>query len=255
MNAKRLAFAVALVAASFASAAKPSAAATCGEVDPATNKTAKAVLALDEEKAVTPAHFGRKTGRRTLSLIFTVTGCELPNPLEPAPTLGMLPVKNVDELPAEAISLRETYSEDSTFYFILSVESSKFDPGLYGSLISARAPYLSVNATPVSVSRSEDREWIPGLLGAAAGIVGFLWFLILKLAARTKLAISWYWLIPIGVAATIAGALAGTTSYFDQDVWALGENWKAALVGGFTGATTGTMVGVLAIVFGSAKAA
>ncbi len=134
------------------------------------------------------------------------------------------------------------------------MNTEDFDPGAYSGIILLDAPYLAANRTPIAVSRSEDNELVPAGLGALGGFVGVFWFLALKLVARNKLAISWWWLLLVVPLAVGAGVVAVLNAYWDQDVWTSGENGWAALKAGFAGASTGSAVGLLTSIFQSPTA-
>jgi hypothetical protein len=246
----RFALSFAFVVGGFSVAAGPAQAVPCGEIDPVTKRPAKASITLDEKSAVTNLIFKRSTAKRTLSLIFTVTGCEL-DTLEPPPLVRVLPSAGANELPDQVISLLDADAEDgSVFYLRLRVDPSKFEPGTYGGLVVARAPYVATNRTPITVSRTE-RPWIPAGIGAFSGLVGLLWFLALKFFAREKLQISWRWLFLLIPLAVGAGAWAAGNLYWDQDVWTFDENWRAAARAGAAGASTGSLGAVLVTIWKS----
>jgi hypothetical protein len=232
--------------------ARQAEAAKCGAVDPATKTTARATLALDEKSAVTSQIFKRKTAKRSLSLIFTASGCDI-DVLEPAPRPTQLPQKGMDELPEGAWTVKSAEFDSPTLEVILTVDPKKFPPGSYGNLLSLRAGYLAANRTPIAVSRSEDTPWKPIGIGALAGLAGFLWFAVLKFVARAKLKVSWWWLPLVAGLAVAVGAWGAAKSYWDQDVWTFDANWHATAVAGFTGASTGSILALLGTVWGAPK--
>lgn len=242
--------ALVLVTAGVLFAAQPAGAVTCGEIDPATDAVAEGVLVLDEDDSVITLAFGRDTGTRRLSLVFSVTGCEIdPNTQEP-PSIDVRPTSGDSEQLDRAILMPESPDTDgTTFEQVFTVSTDDFDPGSYGGVLLLDASYLARNRTPLAVSRSEEREYIPAGLGALGGLVGVIWFLALKLAARNKLAIRWGWLVVVIPLAVLAGAWAVLNGYWDQDVWTSSDNGMAALRAGFTGASTGSAAGLLAAIF------
>lgn len=243
---------VATVAAASVETDHSAAAVACGDVD-RSGRRARAVLTLDDRRAVTTLRFKQSTKPKTLSLVFSVTGCEL-SISEPPPTiLPPLPMKDVSELPEEALSKPsfDSDAEGSTLFVLTRVEPKKFDAGTYGGHIIVRAPYLANNSTPISVSRSEDSLLKPVGIGLVGALFGLAWFLILKFVARQKLQVSWWWLIPLGVAALVLGGLAAWDSYDAQEVWTVRENWRATAVAGFTGASTGAVAALLVTIFRS----
>jgi hypothetical protein len=227
---------------------------TCGTTDAdAGAASAKGVLTLDENSTTTIA-FKRKTGARSLLLIFRVAGCELES-AQPEPEIDVLPKKDIEDVPEGVMNVRRIRREPLELAIRLTVDPKKFNPGSYGGLIELTAPYLRTSRTPVAVSRSEDTEAIPIMIGAGSGLIAFIWFLLLKLFARNKLQIGWRPLSFVLIAAAIVGALAAFLAYRDQDVWTFGDNFDAAIIAGITGATTGTMGVVLGLIATADKAA
>lgn len=228
-------------------------AATCGE--PESDATgagaAKATLTLQEDSTA-DVSYKRSTDPKTLLLIFRVTGCELAK-TQKDPDFEVVPRKDFDELPAGVITLLRARQDGTELSMRFSVDANKFKPGSYGSLIELRAPYLTLSRTPVSVSRSEDNWLVPFCIGALSGFVAILWFGLLKFFAREKLLIKWPWLIVVVIAGAIFGGLAVASSWWDQDVWSVDANLKAAIAAGVAGATTGAMLGLLGTVWQAPK--
>ena len=102
---------------------------------------------------------------------------------------------------------------------------------------------------PLSLSRSTSNWLTPFAIGAISGLVAVIWFALLKFLARQKLEIAWPWLIVVALAAAVAGGLAVASAWLDQDVWTVDANIKAAVIAGVSGATTGSMAGLLAVVW------
>jgi hypothetical protein len=171
----------------------------------------------------------------------------------PEPRLLVLTKGGSKDLDDDVLSVKSVDADASEFVVKVDVDASKFKPGIYDGLIAMRAPYVGPNRTPISVSRSEDRVWLPMLLGAIAGLAGLVWFALLKAVTNTKLAVPKRMLPWVALACTlacmVAGVLAVFVSYWDQDVWSLNDNLVSALTAGFTGATTGAMVALLGVVW------
>lgn len=225
------------------------AAVTCGQTDPTTDKPARAVLTLDDKSAVTNLTLKRSTKKKTLSLVFSVGGCDLADSNSP-PDLLVLPTRGGDELPDDVLSVKRAEVDGSTFFLSLQVDPKKMDPGTYNSIVIARAPYLASNRTPVTVSRSEDAAWKVLGIGALAAIAGLFWLLILKLPALDKTTVTRRRLIALCVLAVGAGVYAAWNNYYSQDVWTFDDNFKSLATAAFVAATTGS---VAALVAGSSK--
>ena len=250
--AYRVALAAVAASALLAASSAPAAAVQCGEVNPQTKKRAKAVLVLDDEQAVTAASFGRATGRRRLNLEFRVRGCELNPELKERPDFAVLPKPDdAQQLDQPILKPEKPTFDETSFRQVFVINAAAFKPGSYSGVLLLDAPYLVSNRTAVTVSRSEDDELIPAGLGALGGLIGVIWFAALKLVARDKLAISWWWLLLVVPLAIGAGAYSVLNVYWDQDVWSIDENGWAALKAGFAGASTGAALGLLTSIFQS----
>ena len=250
--AYRVALAAVSASALLGAIAPPAAAIQCGEVNPQTKKRAKAVLVLDAKQAVTEAPFGRATGTRRLNLEFRVRGCELNPEVEERPEFDVLPKPDdAQQLDRPILKPEKPTLDEASFRQGFVVDAAAFKPGSYSGMLLLDAPYLVTNRTAVTVSRSEDEELIPAGLGALGGLIGILWFMALKLVARNKLAISWWWLLLVMPLAIGAGAYSVLNVYWDQDVWSIDENGWAALKAGFAGASTGAALGLLTSIFQS----
>lgn len=213
-----------------------------------TARTRSATLALDERSSKTHLWFKRETGHREISLVFRATGCDLPSRL-PNPRLVVLPEQGSWELPDGVLTVESADVLGAEFLLKVDVDASKFKPGTYDGKLIIRSPFLNSNRTPISVSRSESRIWIPMLVGAITGLAGLIWFALLRGASQAQLTVEPRWLLVLGGVCTIAGMVAVFISYWDQNVWTLDENLIASAVAGFTGATTGAMAGVLGVVW------
>ena len=218
---------------------------TCGQPDASSPpaKVSKGALTLDDTSKTTIS-YGRDTETETLNLLMGVTGCELAEDA-PDPSVDVRPKPGAGELPPGVITLRDTVPEDSTLEVTLDVNPEVFNPGSYEAFLVLRAPHLVTSRTPVAISRSEDNWLVPALIGAFAGLVGFLWFTLTKLVTREELTMSWWWLVPVGIAAAVFGALAVGAVWWDQDVWSLEANLPGAIAAGVGGATTGAMLTLL----------
>jgi hypothetical protein len=235
----------------------------CGEPPPGGGGSArpvKATLSLDGETKdpilVTDAPFGRKTDVKKMTLVYNVTGCEM-GETEPLPQtpLRIYPPKSGDIVPDNALVLDGDPAIEGSRYIVrLKVSSETFNPGSYSGLVEIKAGWLNAVRTPVSISRSENRRRVPLGWGALGGLAGFLLFALMRKLKKNDLLVGRGLLIAVfGVSVTAGMVAAYTTSYINQDVWVSSENWWAALVAGFTGATSGVMVGLLSAVWKEPK--
>src|SRR5436305_9757480 len=192
--------------------ASPATAVPCGTIDPKTGATLKGTLTLDQEDAVTDAVFKRKTGHKTLALIFSVAGCEL-MPGAPAPALDVGPRRNTDELPDGAVAIKRVVSDASTLEVDLDADTSRFDPGAYGALVTLRAPYLVTSRTPVSVSRSESNLLIPLAYGAVSALVAVALDTLRHLVQRQKPKVGLGLVVAVFAAGAAAGAVLALVSW------------------------------------------
>ena len=223
---------------------------TCGKADSKTGAVAKGMPSLNEQNAVTDQTFKRDSGHKTIFLSFNLAGCELASDAPP-PAVEINPSKGADELPADAVTLKGATPDGNTLDVKLDVDSDKFDAGSYGGLIVLRAPYIATSRTPVTVSRSDNRAWLPALIGALAALGGLFLFNFARKLGKAKLKVSRLALAGVAAIGAVAGAVAVLENYYNQDVWTFGENWWSAVVTGFTGATTGVMAGLLGDIWSS----
>jgi hypothetical protein len=225
------------------------AAVPCGSVDPDTQRTARAALTLDED-SVTTLVFKRHTEPRTLLIRFIAAGCDLGGQTDPG--VSVLPKQGANEIPDGVVSSPPTVEMDTSELSLrLRIDPTKFYPDTYGGVVEVRAPYLVTSRVPISISRSEHREWIPGLIGFLAGFVGALWLFLLKLAGGVKA--SKVWIAVVLLAGAAVGAFAVLSSYWDQDVWSLDANLRAAIVAGIAGASTGAAAAMLGVIYTDKK--
>lgn len=222
-------------------------AADCGVEDPKTHVTAKASLDLDPD-SVTSIVYRRDTDPQKLLIRFKATGCTLPTDAKP-PEIDVLPKQNIKNVPDDVIKLENAVADGSDYSLTFSVAPEKFDPGTYGGFAEVRAPFLNTVRAPISLSRSESDEVLLVLLGLLGGIASLVWFVGLRLAKGAVTKIEWWHYVLAFVAAAVAGIIAVDTAYRAQDVWSFSDNAGSALVAAFTGATTGTMVAALAVLF------
>jgi hypothetical protein len=227
----------------------PASAAPCGARDPQTHKAFKGALELNEDEAEVDKAFERDTGKESLLLAFTVSGCRIPSDAAP-PTLDVLPRKAIADLPTDAVSLNRATPDTTTFDVVIDVDGGKFDPGSYGALVALRAPYLVTTRTPITVSRSEDSWLIPLCIGVLAALVGFLVFSLKKIFDKKPLKVGAGMVVLAVVIAAGVGAYLALVNYFDQDVWTVEANWKATAAIAFVGGTTGLMAGLLGGMWG-----
>jgi hypothetical protein len=250
---RRLPLALVLAAGAALVGAPAAYSAPCGEKDPngkpPSTQPVRAMLALDEKSSRTIVAFKRAKGHQGINLVFTASGCELPtNPAKPR--LVMLTKSGSKDLPDSALSVKSVEADGAEYILKVDVDANAFGPGTYDGQLAARAQYLApTNRTPVSVSRSDNRWWLPILIGALAGLAGLVWFGLLKAASQTALTVGRGMLIFVVAACMVAGAISVFVSYWDQEVWSFSENFIGALTAGFTGATTGAMAGLLGVVW------
>jgi len=218
----------------------------CGEA-------AKAVLALDNQapELVTERTFGKKTGERGLTLIYDVTGCEMPEdapPIQDPPAI--FDAETGEPIPEGALRLKAASVEGARYVVRLKVSSHSVHPGSYTGFVEMKADWLTPIRTPVAVSRSEENFLWPLACGAAGAAVGFLIFMLLHAFKNDKLLVNSWQLVTAAVFSVGAGALAALiTNYSNQEIWVLADNWWGAAGVGFTAATSGAMAVLLAPVF------
>jgi hypothetical protein len=237
----------------------------CGTTPQGASQPVKGTLALadSDPETVDAALFGRKTGVKQLTLVYTVTGCQLTDTLdvpEDPPPIG--PPKDedkVDTIPKGVIRIDGDPEIDGNKYVVrMQVFTAppkysdarthktifpEFDAGTYGGFVHLKAKWTHRTGTPVAIRRSENR-WLLVLGAAAIGALGgFLFFMLLHAFSRAKLLVGPGRIAIAGVLSVGVGAyVAYTTNYLNQDVWTFGANTIALLTAAFTAATSGQMV-------------
>jgi hypothetical protein len=223
----------------------PAHAAQCGIPD---SETPRATLTLDDQ-SVTSVAYGRGTDPpRTLLLRFKAAGCTLPSDLTEA-TIEVVPKQGMPEIPSGGVTLLRANVDGDEFSVRLSSDTATFDPGTYAGFVEVRTPYTLTARTPVSLSRSESNPLWPILIGVIGGVIGLGWFWFLNRAKGAKAQIQGLQYLIVFGAAAVAGIVAVLASYWDQEVWTLGANGKAAAFAAFTGATTGAMATALGVLW------
>jgi hypothetical protein len=222
-------------------------AADCGVEDTKTHVITKASLDLDPD-SVTSITFKRDTDPQKLLIRFKATGCTLPGDAA-APKIDVLPKQNIKNVPDDVIKLESAVADGSDYSLTFSAIPDKFDPGTYGGFVEVRAPFLKTARAPISLSRSESDELLLVLLGLLGGVASLVWFVGLRLAKGAVTNIEWWHYVLAFLAAAVAGIIAVDTAYRAQDVWSFSDNAGSAVVAAFTGATTGTMIAALAVLF------
>jgi hypothetical protein len=236
----------------------------------------KATLALADQdpETVAGATYGRDTGERQMTLVYTASGCrladDLPAPLDPPP-IGPPKDQTLDTVPHGVIRLNGPPEIDGNQYIVyLTVSTSptafknqagkevqpSFDPGTYGGFLHLRAPWLHRTGTPVAISRS-DNEWLKvAVLASIGALGGFVVFVLLHWFAQADLLVGGLRFAFAGAAGVVIGAgTAYLTNYLNQGVWTFDANGRALMLAAFTAATTGPVVsGLLTKVYDDKKA-
>ena len=179
----------------------------CGTAPTAGGATAKATLALADQDPETVAgvQYGRQTGQRQMTLVYTASGCrladDLPAPLDPPP-VGPPKDQTVDPVPYGVIRLEGAPEIDGNQYIVhLTVSTSpaafknqdgravqpSFAPGTYAGFLHLRAPWLHRVGTPVAITRS-DNQWLKvAALASLGALAGFAVFALLHWYAGADL--------------------------------------------------------------------
>jgi hypothetical protein len=243
--------------------ALPAQAAPCGSVPKDGGAPARATLALADQDAetVASASFGRDTGERMMTLVFTATGCELTDKLEkPAdpPRIGPPKDTTFDAIPRGVVRLDGDPEVDGSRYIVrLKVSTSPapimggngelaapvFEPGTYAGFLNLQAPWVRRVGTPIAISRSDDEWFKVALLAGLGALAGFLAFVIIHWFAQADMVAGRWRFLVAGLLSVLVGAgVAYTTNYLNQGVWTFSANGRALLVAAFTAATAGPLV-------------
>ena len=121
------------------------------------------------------------------------------------------------------------------------------DPGSYTSFVRIKAPWLRTVATPVTVTRSEDSEWIPLGIGVLGGLCGFFVFWLLRAIHNDDLLVKETWVLWLaaGVSVVVGAGTAFVTNYFNQELWTVDDNGLALFIAAFSASTGGVAAGLL----------
>lgn len=226
-------------------AAPASAADKCGSTNKSTGAIVKAKLTIDPD-SVTAIAFKRDTTPQRLLVRFKVSGCELPKRL--APSTDLLPMQGSKNIPENAIKLQGARPDGGELTLTLVADPREFTPGTYEGFMEVRSALIATTRVPLTLSRSEDNEAVPIVIGLIGGLASVIWFVGLHLAGGATSPKWWHYVLAF-VAAAIFGAFAVETAYRSQEVWSFSENSASAIIAAFTGATTGTMLAALAVLF------
>jgi len=232
---------------------------------PAITSPALGTLTLDQEdqETVTSAAFGRSTDPQPLTLVYRVAGCRvtdaLPRPTSPLPT-GPVRTAGSRTLPGGTVQVEDVDADADRYVVHLriyaSADSAPAGPaspdatvgaGSYTGFVRLKAAWMHTVATPVTVTRSENRLWVPigiGILGSACGF--FLFWLVRRIHHDNLLVKEKPVLIATGVASVVVGAgSAFFTNYINQDVWTWSANGLALFTAAFSASTAGVAAGLL----------
>jgi hypothetical protein len=222
----------------------------CGSTDPKTKTAVLGTLTLSDASTTSVA-YKRSTARQTLLLMFAVEGCTLDPQQRPVPRVEIVPSNGPGgEIPEQALAPIRWRRNGDELTLRLEIDTDELGPGSYDGAVQLTSGYLHPSRTPVAISRSDDRWWLPVGIGAAGGLVGILWALLVAEASDRIHAFGdeRKWLLALIGAGLGFGAAAGLGVWQDQDVWVLGDNGRATLLAGIAGSTTGalaTLTGLL----------
>jgi hypothetical protein len=126
-------------------------------------------------------------------------------------------------------------------------DTFNIDPGSYTSFVRIKASWSRTVATPVTVTRSEDSEWIPLGVGVVGGLCGFFVFWLLRKIHDDDLMVKETWVLWLAaiVSVVVGAGTAFITNYINQDVWTLEANGLALFIAAFSASTGGVAAGLL----------
>jgi hypothetical protein len=98
----------------------------------------------------------------------------------------------------------------------------------------------------VTVTRSEDSEWIPLGIGVLGGLCGFFVFWLLRKIHNDDLLVKETWVLWLAaiVSVVVGAGTAFVTNYFNQDVWTVDANGLALFIAAFSASTGGVAAGL-----------
>jgi hypothetical protein len=129
-------------------------------------------------------------------------------------------------------------------------------PGSYTSFVRIKAPWMRTVATPVTVTRSEDSEWIPLGFGVLGGLCGFFVFWLLRKIHDDDLLVKETWVLWLAaiVSVVVGAGTAFVTNYFNQEVWTVEANALALFIAAFSASTGGVAAGLLTGIYKTSAA-
>jgi hypothetical protein len=127
-----------------------------------------------------------------------------------------------------------------------SADQFEVGPGSYTSFVRLKAPWMRPVATPITVTRSEDTEWIPIGIGILGGLSGFILFALLRQIHGDSLFVNGALVGFTGVVCVVVGAGAAFfTNYLNQEIWTFNANGLALFTAAFSASTAGVTAGLL----------
>jgi hypothetical protein len=128
-----------------------------------------------------------------------------------------------------------------------SAEQFEVEPGSYTSFVRLKAPWMRTVATPVTVTRSEDTELIPIIIGIVGGLAGFVLFVLLRWIHGEQLLVREGWVLALTgfICVAVGAGTAFFTSYLNQEIWTFNANALALFTAAFTASTAGVTAGLL----------
>jgi hypothetical protein len=130
------------------------------------------------------------------------------------------------------------------------------DPGSYTSFVRLKADWMHTVATPVTVTRSEDSEWIAAGIGIIGGVSGFIIFSLLRKIHGQNLLITEQWVLWVtaGISIGVGAGTAYFTNYINQEVWTFEANGVALFTAAFSASTAGVAAGLLTGIYNTTQA-
>lgn len=191
-------------------------AATCGASKTAGAKPTVGTLTLKANESEPNVNAGRKTGERRMLFVFDVSECLLgPNEEIHAKVLST-------DLDPDIFSAAVIETEKSLLFVTIPVLTEKFDPGKHTAIVNVGGPNVLPWVSKVTLQRSENRWWIPGLICLIAALLALAALITrayfeAKNGADPVFHVGYVFSALFG--AVVGAALVYKSTYLEPEIW------------------------------------
>jgi hypothetical protein len=191
-------------------------AATCGASKPAGEEPTLGALTLKANESEPNVNAGRKTGERRMIFVFEVSECLLGSNEEiHAKVLST-------DLDPDIFGTARIETEKSLLFVIIPVSTEKFDAGKHTAIVNVGGPTVLPWVSKVTLQRSENRWWIPGLICLVAALLALAALIVrayfeAKNGADPIFHVGYVFSALFG--AVVGAALVYKSTYIEPEIW------------------------------------